>query len=142
MLQIRMLSGEAVTSIAVEEICDVRGLKQRLNQLHGLPPRFRQRVLAHAQDVEDSVTLDSPMDLDLVLLSFAEVSESQVDDMVDAARRGCTVEVPSSHCMTTWHFMGFLGTCGSNAEASWAQYRPVLMLDQHNLSCISMSNMI
>ena len=91
-----MLSGEAVTSIAVEEICDVRGLKRRLHQLHGLPPRFRQRVLAHAQDLEDSVPLDSPMDLDLVLLSFADVSESQGDNLVDAARRGFMVEEPRS----------------------------------------------
>ena len=38
MLQLRMLSGEAVTSIPVEEIQDVKGLKQRLTDLHGLPP--------------------------------------------------------------------------------------------------------
>ena len=106
-----MLSGEAVTSIAVEEICDVRGLKRRLHQLHGLPPRFRQRVLAHAQDLEDSVPLDSPMDLDLVLLSFTDVSESQGDNLVDAARRGFMVEEPRSE-----DNLGTLGYC------LWASY--------------------
>ena len=42
MLQIRMLSGEEVASIPVEEVSNVREVKRRLQQLHGLPPRFRQ----------------------------------------------------------------------------------------------------
>ena len=68
MLQIKMLSGEGVASIPVEGTNDVRGLKQKLNELHGLPPRFRQRVLLHGESLEDTVKLDCPMDLDLVLL--------------------------------------------------------------------------
>ena len=74
MLQLRMLTGDALTSIPVEEIHDVKGLKLRLNQRHGLPPRFRQRVLFHGEILEDAMTLDSPMNLDLVLLTFADVS--------------------------------------------------------------------
>ena len=93
MLQVRLLSGEAVTSIPVEEICDVRSLKQLLTQLHGLPPRFRQRVLAHGKDLEDSATLDSPMDLRLVLLSFTDVPQSQVDDLTAIAQQGSMTEV-------------------------------------------------
>ena len=93
MLQVRLLSGEAVTSIPVEEICDVRSLKQLLTQLHGLPPRFRQRVLAHGKDLEDSATLDSPMDLCLVLLSFTDVPQSQVDDLTAIAQQGSMTEV-------------------------------------------------
>ena len=68
MLQLKMLSGEVLTRIPVDEIQDVKGLKQRLTQLHGLPPRFRQRVLFHGESLNDTVTLDSPMDLDIVLL--------------------------------------------------------------------------
>eukprot|EP00439_Symbiodinium_sp_Y106_P024403 s399_g2.t6 len=59
MLQLRMLSGEAVPGIPVEEIQDVKALKQRLAQLHTLPPRFRQRVLFHGENLKDDVTLHS-----------------------------------------------------------------------------------
>ena len=45
MLHVRMLSGHEVASIPVEKVSSVRGVKQRLHQLHGLPPRFRQRLL-------------------------------------------------------------------------------------------------
>ena len=55
MLQVRMLSGEMVTSIPVEEIHDVKSLKLRLNQLHGLPPRFRQRLLLSGVPLEDII---------------------------------------------------------------------------------------
>ena len=69
MLQLRMLTGDALTSIPVEEIHDVKGLKQRLTQPpHDLPPRFRQRVFLHGESLKDTVTLDSSMDLDIVLL--------------------------------------------------------------------------
>ena len=93
MLQVRLLSGEAVTSIPVQEICDVRGLKQLLSQRHGLPPRFRQRVLACGKDLEDSATLDSPMDLCLVLLSFTDADRSEVDELIDSAHWGNIAEV-------------------------------------------------
>ena len=67
MLLLRMLSGEAVVSIPVEEIHDVKGLKQRLTQPpHDLPPRFRQRVLLRDEIVDDSVILDSSVDLYVV----------------------------------------------------------------------------
>ena len=59
MLQLRMLSGEAVPGIPVEEIQDVKALKHRLAQLHTLPPRFRQRVLFHGENLKDDVTLHS-----------------------------------------------------------------------------------
>ena len=62
-----MLSGEAVTSIPVKhKIRDVKGVKQHLNRWHGLPPRFRQRVLRRDEIVDDSVILDSSMDLYVV----------------------------------------------------------------------------
>ena len=93
MLRLRMLSGEAVTSIPVEEIHDVKALKQRLAQLRGLPPRFRQRVLFRGEILKDTVTLDSPMNLDLVLLTFADVSQKQVDCLAAAAMQGRMSEV-------------------------------------------------
>ena len=42
MLQIRMISGERVADVSgeeVEKLRDVRDLMQRLNRLHGFPPR-------------------------------------------------------------------------------------------------------
>ncbi|CAE7747451.1 CFBP1 [Symbiodinium sp. KB8] len=90
-----MLSGEALTSIPVEELHDVRALKQCLNQLHGLPPRFRQRVFLRGELLEDTTKLDSPMDLDLVVLAFADVSQSDVDDLILHAEEGIMAEVES-----------------------------------------------
>eukprot|EP00439_Symbiodinium_sp_Y106_P053888 s269_g7.t1 len=95
MLQIRLLSGEAVASIPVEETCDVRGLKRRLHRLHGFPPRYRQRLLADGKDVGDSVTLHSPMDLDLVLLNFPEDSDIWGDNLTATASAGSPIEVES-----------------------------------------------
>ena len=95
MLQIRMLSGEAVTSIPVEDVQDVKGLKRHLNRLHCLPPRFRQRILFRGETLKDTVRLDSAMNLDLVLLTFADVSQQQVEDLADAAEQGSVSEVGS-----------------------------------------------
>ena len=93
MLRIRVLSGEALTSIPVEEVHDVRGLKQCLNQQHGLPSRFRQRVLLHGEILEETAKLDSPMDLDLVVLAFADVSQWEVDELSFHAAGGMMAEV-------------------------------------------------
>ncbi|CAE6940098.1 Kidins220, partial [Symbiodinium sp. CCMP2456] len=92
MLQVSMLSGETVTSIPVGKIDDVKGLKQHLTQLHGFPPRFRQRVFLHGELLEEAVKLDSPMTLDLVLLAFAGVSEKQVEELAAAAQQGSISE--------------------------------------------------
>ena len=73
----------------------MRGLKQHLTQLHGLPPRFRQRVLFLGESLEDAERLDSPMDLDVVLLTFADVSEGQVETLAAAASQGSISEVGS-----------------------------------------------
>ena len=43
MLRVHLLSGEEVASVPAEEVRTVRELKQRLHELHGLPPRFQQR---------------------------------------------------------------------------------------------------
>ena len=73
----------------------MKGLKQHLNRLHGLPPRFRQRILFRGETLKDTVRLDSAMNLDLVLLTFADVSEQQVEDLADAAEQGSVSQVGS-----------------------------------------------
>ena len=88
-----MLSGDVVTSIPAQEIHDVKGLKLRLNRLHGLPPRFRQRVLFHGEILKDEVTLESPMNVDLVLLAFVDVSQEQVEALAAAAMQGSISKV-------------------------------------------------
>ncbi|CAE7027929.1 ANKRD50 [Symbiodinium sp. KB8] len=98
MLRIWMLSGELLTGIAaeeLEELRDVRGLKQRLKESHGLASRFRQRLLSDGESLAETARLDAPMDLCLVLLPFVEVSPSQADNLAAAAWRGSTAEVES-----------------------------------------------
>ena len=58
MLRIRRISGEELT-IALEEalVPNVRALKQHLNQLYDLPPRFRQGLVLHGQCLEDTDAL-------------------------------------------------------------------------------------
>ena len=62
MLRVRKLSGDEVASVAFAELSDVKSLKQRLHQQHGLPPRFRQRLLHLGNTLSDAVMLDSVMD--------------------------------------------------------------------------------
>ena len=87
MLRVRMLSGE-VTSIPLESVSNVREVKQRLHQHHGLPPRFRQRLILEGATLDDAEELDSPIDLDLVVQTFSSPSQAQADELVAAARDG------------------------------------------------------
>ena len=66
----------------------MRSLKRQLHKLHGFPPRFRQRILHLDNCLDDDVELDSPMDVELVLLMYASPSETQVSDMLSAAEVG------------------------------------------------------
>ena len=61
------MSGQELT-IALDEdlVTDVRALKQHLHRGHGLPPRFRQRLLFHGQCLKDNDTLHPGMELELV----------------------------------------------------------------------------
>ena len=95
MLHIRMLSGGEVTSVPVGELTDVRELKLQLHRLHGFPPRFRQRLLLRGSPMDDSVKLDSPMDLELVLLTYSATSQMQAFKLVTAAGKGSATEVPN-----------------------------------------------
>ena len=107
MLRIRMLSGEDVVSIPVGEVIDVRAMKQRLNALHGLPNRFRQRLFLGGSPLDDSAALSSPADLELVLLTHADATQTQVDELVTAAANGSTTEAcfkPDSYHARTLAF--------------------------------------
>eukprot|EP00439_Symbiodinium_sp_Y106_P077048 s701_g16.t1 len=84
-LQVWTFSGESesvarLPSGKLEELSNIRGLKQHLSQLHGVLPRFRQRLLLRDEILEETDMLirpwHSPMDLHLVLLPFAVVSQS------------------------------------------------------------------
>ena len=91
MLHITLLSGEDLTSIPCAELSDVKTLKQRLHHQHGLPPRFRQRLLREGSILDDALELDSPMDLQVLTLPFSEVSETQ-DRLYEASRCGPAAE--------------------------------------------------
>ena len=93
MLRVTKLSGEEVASIAVGEVRDVKSLKRRLSQLPGVPPRFRQRLLLNGRQLEDAAELDSPMDLQLVLLPFADMSQAEGCEFAAAARQGFAAKV-------------------------------------------------
>ena len=79
----------------LEELSDVRSLKRRLNQFHGMATRFRQRFFLRGEILEDTAKLESSMDLTLVLMPLADISQSQADDLVAAAERGSVAEVES-----------------------------------------------
>ena len=98
MLQVRLLSGKEVAAMPVEEVRSVRDVKRRLHQLHGLPPRFRQRLMLQGseQNLDDADALDSPMDLALVVVPFSSPSEAQVNELVAAAKHGSVDEAAVS----------------------------------------------
>eukprot|EP00439_Symbiodinium_sp_Y106_P004228 s195_g1.t1 len=93
MLRVRTLAGEEVASIPVMELSDVMALKQQLHRLHGLPTRFRQRLFHGSNLLEDAAKLDSPLDLDLVLLPYVAAPQSGVDELATAAKNGLAAEV-------------------------------------------------
>ena len=103
MLRITKLSGEEVASIAVGEVSDVRSLKRRLSQLPGVPSRFRQRLLLNGRELEDAMELDSPMELQLVLLPFTDVARWQANNFVAAARRGSAAEARTTFLPNIGH---------------------------------------
>ena len=90
MLRISRISGEELT-IALEQdlVPDVKALKHHLNQLHDLPPRFRQRLLLHGQCLADTATLHPAMELELVVLAFIPTpSPKEVQQFTAAAGAG------------------------------------------------------
>ena len=90
MLRVRLLSGEEVANVPLQdELSDVKALKQHLHQRHGLPPRFRQRLLLHGEILDDATKLDSTMELELVQLSYCA---SQAKELITAGVHGAVAE--------------------------------------------------
>ncbi|CAE7792655.1 Ankyrin-3 [Symbiodinium microadriaticum] len=88
MLHVWRASGEEICAVPVAELTDVRALKRRLHRLCGVP-RFRQKLLVwNGGLMADEVLLQSPMDLQLILLPFAEASEDDIDDLIGASDGG------------------------------------------------------
>ena len=94
MLCVCMLSGEEVASIPVVEVSSVKEVKQRLHELHGLPPRFRQRLILQGADLDDADKVDSSLDLNVILQPFSRVSLAAA--LVDAAARNAAEEAAVS----------------------------------------------
>ena len=67
-------------------------MKQCLHQLHGLPPRFRQRLLLQGSSLHDADKLDSPLDLEVVVLSLTSASQTEADEIMAAANLGMVEE--------------------------------------------------
>ena len=93
MLCVRLLSGEASTVPLGDDLdlSDVKGLKQHLHQLHGMPLRFRQRLLLHGQILDDEAKLDLSVELELILLSYCLAPETE--KLLSAASTGSVAEV-------------------------------------------------
>ena len=87
MLRITLLSGEELASLPLTELSDVKALKQRLHQQHGLPPRFRQRLLHDGNPLDDDVQLDTEMDLQAVIAALNATSE-ECSELCEAAASG------------------------------------------------------
>ena len=79
MVRVWKMSGEqlvAVAAVSIEDMKDVRGLKQTLQWLYGFPVGI-QKLLHKGRIMGDSSNLTELMDIHLVLLplSTAEASE-------------------------------------------------------------------
>ena len=92
MLGVRMISGKELAKVALSEELTVRALKQQLHLLHGMPPRFRQRLLLKGQCLDDAAKIDRPMELELVLLSY-HVAPALREELLSASSQGSVAEV-------------------------------------------------
>ncbi|CAE7942703.1 unnamed protein product [Symbiodinium sp. KB8] len=93
MLRITLLSGEELIRLPLTELSDVKALKRRLHQHHGLPPRFRQRLFNNGEILDDDFQLDSAMDLQVLIVSFCDASQDQRRELCAAAMDGRLAEV-------------------------------------------------
>ena len=103
MLRIRKVSGEELTiTLQGDLVPDVRALKQQLNQLFGLPPRFRQRLLLHGTCLEDSATLHPGIELELVMLPF--ISNPSPDEVREFTAAACADDVDKVRSLSDVQF--------------------------------------
>lgn len=70
------VSGQELLAVSTEELGDVKTLKSRLRELHGFPLCL-QRLVKDGQVLDDSLQLEEPWDLQLLLASLTP--EKQVE---------------------------------------------------------------
>lgn len=87
LLRVWKTSGEEIASLPVEELSDVKALKRYLEPLCGTP-RFRQRLLNDGVMLDDDAVINSPLDLQLVLLRFSDASDREDTNLSKAAEEG------------------------------------------------------
>ena len=89
MLRIRMLSGEEVVSVPLGEVVNVLSIEAAA-EYAARPAESIQtkRLLFRGSPLDDSATLSSPADLELVLLTHSDATETQVEELVTAAANG------------------------------------------------------
>ena len=92
MLRVWRLSGEQLASVPTEELTDGKALKRHLQVQCGLS-RFRQELLHNGTVLNDETSLQSPLDLQLVLLPFSSTSQPQADKFAAAAASGHDLQV-------------------------------------------------
>ena len=90
MLHVWWASGEQLAALPGEEVREVRCLKRKLQKLCGAS-RFRQRLLHDGLQLEDGIVLQSPMDIQLVVLPFAETSYLQAYRLLEECASGDTL---------------------------------------------------
>ena len=93
------MSGHEVACIPVAELaaadCQVAALKRRLNVVHGLPSRFMQKLYLRGEPgkpLDETAQVDSPMDIELVVVPYLTASETQANELLAAAKYGSTSE--------------------------------------------------
>ena len=97
-LRVIQLSGEQVAAVPGEELRNVKALKQRLHQRHGMPPRFRQRLLLNGTEatLDDHAKLHASMVLQILRLPFRSASYADVVELNFAAARRDPAEAGST----------------------------------------------
>ena len=78
MLYVWSISGKELASMAMEELTTVEALKQHLRLLHSIPLCIPVQLLHDGEPMDDAVVLDSPMDVQMVLLPISSTEMKQV----------------------------------------------------------------
>ena len=92
MIHVWSASGEEQLAIPVGRLHNVRQIKQELYRLLKVP-RFRQRLLHDSGPLDDDVPLEGPIDLQSLVLPFADSTEEQVKELTVAAANGDVARV-------------------------------------------------
>ena len=89
MLRIWRMSGQELPAVSTEEISDVKDLKACLRILHGFP-MCMQQLYHNGNNLDNSINIDTPMDVQLVLLapsSPAHQTEAK-EELAESCQQG------------------------------------------------------